>query len=459
MISFKLSELAVFANYKLIGKDCEINAVSTDSRKCKNALFVALIGERFDGHDFIAKAIENGACAVVSSKVLPQEISSKIPVILCGDTQKALGYCAYLVRRKSKAKIASLTGSCGKTTVKEFTHAILSLCGKSMCTNGNFNNDIGVPLTLLRLEEDTDFAVIEQGASHLFDIAHTCEFVKADTAIINNVGGAHIEGFGSYDGVYKGKSEILEDVLSRGGRAAVPSDNKYFERWKSDYKSAFANGSLVSFGSHDFDFVRFSNVHNSNEGLSFNLKAPNSSFDITMNVMGAHNASNAAAACTLALLSGADESKLKEGLLSAGAIEGRLFANTFKKMSVIDDAYNASYNAVISALDTLSIQKGHKVMIFGDMGELGDAAVELHESVGETASQKVDELLCVGPLTEYTCKKAGNIAKHFNCHSDLVQYARNIVNNFPYTSFLVKGSHSMHMEEITKELNALGANE
>ena len=176
-----------------------------------------------------------------------------------------------------------------------------------------------------------------------------------------------------------------------------------------------------------------------------------------MNVMGAHNASNAAAACTLALISGADEAKLKEGLLSSGAIKGRLFANTFSNMSVIDDAYNASYNAVIAALDTLNLQTGHKVMIFGDMGELGDAAIELHESVGEHAASKVDELLCVGPLTEHTCKKAGNKAKHFNCHADLVKYARTVINNHPYTSFLVKGSHSMHMEEITKELIALGA--
>lgn len=457
MISFKLSELAVYANYKLLGADREISAVSTDSRNCKDALFVALVGERFDGHDFIEKAIDNGAVAVVSSKVLPENVVNKVPVVLCNDTQKALGYCGYLVRRQSKAKIASLTGSCGKTTVKEFTHSILSLCGKSMCTNGNFNNDIGVPLTLLRLEKDTEFAVIEQGASHLFDIAHTCEFVKADTAIINNVGGAHIEGFGSYDGVYKGKSEILEDVLSRGGMAAVPSDNKYFERWKSDYKSAFASGKLLSFGSHEFDFVRFSNVKNSADGLSFTLTCPNQSFDISMNVMGAHNASNAAAACTLALISGADEAKLKEGLLSSGAIKGRLFANTFSNMSVIDDAYNASYNAVIAALDTLNLQTGHKVMILGDMGELGDAAIELHESVGEHAASKVDELLCVGPLTEHTCKKAGNKAKHFNCHADLVKYARTVINNHPYTSFLVKGSHSMHMEEITKELIALGA--
>ena len=459
MISFPLSHLAIFANYKLVGKDLEVKAVSTDSRACKDALFVALVGERFDGHDYIAKAIEGGAVAVLSSKPLPVEIESKVSVVYCSDTQKALGYCGYLVRRQCKAKIASLTGSCGKTTVKEFTYAILSECGNSMCTNGNFNNDIGVPLTLLRLDNTLDFAVIEQGASHLFDIAHTCEFVKADTALINNVGGAHIEGFGSYDGVYKSKTEILEDVLSRGGMAVVPSDCKYFERWASDYKSAFKSGKLLSFGSHDFDFVKYSNVKSNIDSISFDIRTLNKEFNLSMNVAGTHNASNAAAACALALITGANEDKLLAGLSKVNSLKGRLFAHKFNKFCVIDDAYNASYNAVIAALDTLSLYPGHKVMIFGDMGELGDAAIELHENVGKKAIDTVDEILCVGELTKNTCKCASNKAKHFNCQSDLVQYARTLLDKSPYTSFLVKGSHAMHMDTITKDLLALGEQE
>lgn len=456
MISFSLGELATFGNYILKGQDLVIDAVSTDSRKCKNALFVALKGEKFDGHDYIEKAIEGGAVAVVSSKVLPESITDRVSIVLCDDTLKALGYCGYLVRRKSKARIASLTGSCGKTTVKELTHAILSICGNCMCTQGNFNNDVGVPLTLLSLTKDTKYAVIEQGASHLFDIAHTCEFVKANTAIINNVGGAHLEGFGSYDGVYRGKSQIIDDVLSRGGRAAVPSDSKYFERWKSEYASAFRKGSLVSFGTHEFDFVQYSNVKESLSGIEFDLRSPLNDYKIKMNVLGAHNASNAAAATTLALMTGASEAGLKAGLESASSMQGRLCAHDFKKMTVIDDAYNASFNACMSAIDTLSLYKGHRVFIFGDMGELGNAAVELHEKLGEHAASKVDETLCVGPLSENTSRCAGVSGKHFNCHSDLVQYARDLLDKYPYVSFLVKGSHSMHMDTISKELIALG---
>ena len=456
MISFRLSELAVYGNYTLRGRDLVINRVSTDSRDCEGALFIALKGEKFDGHDFIEKAVKNGAVAVVSEKMLPETLTLMTSVVYADSTLKALGCCGYLVRRQCRATVASLTGSCGKTTVKEFTHSILSCCGRSMCTRGNFNNDIGVPLTLLRLDKTYDYAVIEQGASHLFDNAHTCEFVKADTALINNVGGAHIEGFGSYDGVYKGKTEIIDDVLSRGGRAAVPSDSKYYERWREDFKAAFNSGSLVSFGTHDGDFVKVLNIHDAIDGVSFELKTEHTSFDMKMNVIGAHNALNAAAACTLALISGGDESKLKEGLLNAKSMEGRLYTRSFENMCVIDDAYNASYNAVIAAIDTLSLYKGHRVMIFGDMGELGEAAIKLHQDVGLHAKGRVDELLCVGKLTVNTVNSAGDIAKHFNCHSDLVQYARTLIEKNPYTSILVKGSHSMHMEEITRELIALG---
>lgn len=456
MISFKLSELAVYGNYKLTGGDLAVNKVSTDSRDCKGAVFVALKGEKFDGHDYIEKAIAGGADAVVSSKVLDDKITSKVPVVLCDDTQKALGYCGYLVRRQCKAKIASLTGSCGKTTVKEFTHSILSLNGNSMCTNGNFNNDIGVPLTLLRLDNTLDYAVIEQGASHLFDISHTCEFVKADTALINNVGGAHIEGFGSYDGVYKGKTEILENVLSTGGIGVVPSESKYITRWQSDFKAAFNQGKLFTFGPNATDFVQYCNVKDAKDGVSFTICTQGKSFDIKMNVIGAHNASNAAAACALALITGAKVDTLEQGLKNASSMKGRLYVHNFKNMCLIDDAYNASYNAVIAAIETLSLYEGYKVMIFGDMGELGDAAIELHEKVGELAKGKVDEILCVGELTKYTCKSAGNKAKHFNCQSDLVQCARELIQKHSFTSFLVKGSHSMHMDNISKELISAG---
>lgn len=456
MISFTLGELSILGNYVLLGSDKKIDHVSTDSRNCSGALFVALKGERFDGHDYIEKAIEAGAVAVVSQKLLPKSITDKVSVVLCDDTVKALGYAGLLVRRKSRAKIASLTGSCGKTTVKELTFSILSECGSTLCTQGNFNNDIGVPLTLLNLCEDNQYAVIEQGGSHLFDISHTCEFVRADTALINNVGGAHLEGFGSYDGIYRGKSQIIDSVLSRGGKAAVPSDSQYFKRWQSEYKAAFNDGSLVSFGSHDYDFVQYKNVVQSTLGIEFCLRVKDREFAVSLNMLGAHNAQNAAAACALSLITGAASEALEAGLKKASSIQGRLFAHEYKKFTVIDDAYNASFNACLSAADTLSLYSGHRVYIFGDMGELGDEAVSLHEKLGEHVKDRVDEILTVGKLSENTSRCAGVIGRHFNCHSDLVQYARDLVKKYPYVTFLVKGSHAMHMDTVSKELMALG---
>ena len=194
MIDFKLSEVLSLDSATLEGEDLNIKAVSTDSRNCQGALFIALVGEKFDGHDFVAKAIENGAVAVAVSR----EIKVSVPCVKCADTLRFLGLCALVVRRKCQAKVVSLTGSCGKTTVKEYTASILSLCGNTIATAGNFNNDVGVPLTLLRLDRNTEYAVIEQGASHPLDIKRTCEFVQAQVALINNVGGAHLEGFGSY---------------------------------------------------------------------------------------------------------------------------------------------------------------------------------------------------------------------------------------------------------------------
>lgn len=452
MISFKLSELAVFGNYLLKGNDLEISSVSTDSRACRDALFVALIGERFDAHDFIEKAIENGAVAVLASRKLPEQIENRAAVIYCDDTQRAFGICGYLVRRKFKGTVASLTGSCGKTTVKEFTNSILLENGSSMCTEGNFNNDIGVPKTLLRLDNSFRFAVIEQGASHLFDNAHTCEFVKADTALINNIGGAHIEGFGSFDGIYRGKSQIIDDVLSRGGMAAVPSDDDYYRRWESDYKASIRDGRLVSFGSHDFDLVQYMNVKTSKDGLDFTLRADTKTFDVHMNVLGEHNAKNAAAACALALISGADVNTLASGLNRASTLKGRLSLKKMSNYCVIDDAYNASFNAVIAAIDTLSSLDGHRVLVFGDMGELGSEAESLHAKVGEYAKGRIDELLCLGKLTQYTVNAFDGSSKHFNLHEDLIQYAQNLIKMQEYTSFLVKGSHSMHMDKVSEAL-------
>ena len=454
MIDFKLSEAVELAQAFLFGSDMVIHSVSTDSRNCKGALFIALAGDKFDGHDFIAKAIENGACAIALSKDVP----CNIPYVKCNDTLRFLGICSLCVRRKCKGFVVSLTGSCGKTTVKEYTSKILSLCGKTVATFGNYNNDVGVPLTLLNLTLDTDYAVIEQGASHPQDIARTSEFVEAQVALINNVGGAHLEGFGSYEGIYKGKSEILDSVFSRGGVGIVCADSPWFDRWCQDYKKELIEGRLLSFGESENATVRLSNLKVSLDHLEFTLRIDNKDYPIILNVIGEHNALNAAAAATLAFAAGAKGEKIQEGLNLSSNFKGRLNIKDYGNFTLIDDAYNASFNAVLSAAKTLSLCKGHRVMIFGDMGELGDESINLHKQVGEYAKIYVDELLCVGPLSSYSVKAFGNNAHHFNCHEDLVKYAVGLLQG-QYCSFLVKGSHSMHMQTVSDGLIIHGERE
>ncbi|MDD6319093.1 MAG: UDP-N-acetylmuramoyl-tripeptide--D-alanyl-D-alanine ligase [Succinatimonas hippei] len=455
MIEFKLSELSSECGGTLGGSDLEVKAVSTDSRSCSGALFVALTGERFDGHDFIKKAVENGAVAVVVSKDIPK---CGVSVVKCADTVRALGTCGRLVRMRSKAKVASLTGSCGKTTVKELTAGILSKSGPTIATSGNFNNDIGVPLTLLRLERDTRFAVIEQGASHPHDIERTCEFVKADTALINNAGAAHIEGFGSLRGVYEGKSEILQDVLGRGGIGAVPSDSNWTESWKSDFASAFNDGRLVTFGTHETDLVRVSSIETSQTGISFHIDVPsqNKGFDAALPLLGAHNAMNAAAACALALITGAPYENLKPGLLQGAPMRGRLFMQTHGDLSLIDDAYNASFNAVIAALDVLSNAQGQRIMVFGDMGELGSEALNLHRQVGEHARGRCDLFLCAGPLAKATADAYGDGAEHFGSVDELILRVEKLVSSGGKKCFLVKGSHAMGMDRVNDAVRRAG---
>lgn len=451
MIDFKLSEVASLALATLIGQDLIISKVSTDSRNCAGALFIALKGEKFDGHDFIDKAIANGAVAVALSADRPLSV----PKVICNDTLRFLGLCGLCVRRKSQAFVVSLTGSCGKTTVKEYTNSILSLKGKSIATNGNFNNDVGVPLTLLRLQRDTDFAVIEQGASHPLDIARTSEFVESKVALINNVGIAHLEGFITQEGIYKGKSEILDNVYVRRGIGIVCADSPWYKNWCCDYAQEKAEGRLWSFGFSQAADVRIANLKVALDKLNFDLFIRGQSAHIELPVTGEHNALNAAAAASLAMSAGASLEEIRQGLNQSKNLSGRLSLKDYGSFTLIDDAYNASFNAVIAALKTLSLCKGHRVFIFGDMGELGRQAEDLHSQVGEFAANYVDEMLCVGSLSTFSVNACGDKAKHFNCHEDLVKYALGLMDS-TYCSFLVKGSHAMHMQTISEEIIAHG---
>lgn len=535
MITFALGELVQCAQAQLIvgskfqgsAQQLKISQISTSSREIGQAcLFVPLKGERFDGHTFIYDALAKGAVACLTQmtsdellETCPQEHRAELEkclefsvLVLVKDTLKAYGLCGQMVRRKCSASIGAITGSCGKTTTKEMAAAILQECGKTLYTEANFNNDVGVPLTLQRLDPSYKYAIIEQGASHLEDIDRTAELVEADFALITNVGEAHIAGFGSREGVYHGKSEILDRLFAlhpevnttvvvdqtagaygstacangaaattttttivskvkNAGIGIVPADSPWFAKWKEDYAKQFASGQMLSFGSGAEATVQYSNVHEDNGRLYFHLTSHDARWpldvDVSLDILGKHNVSNAAAATLLALVMGASAKEVVNGLQHYHSMQGRLslIKSANGMLTVIDDAYNASFNAVIAAIDTLHSQKGLRIFIFGDMGELGDAEIELHTKVGEYAKGKIDLFLCVGPLAQYSAEAMRNQALHFTQHEALLNFLFSIIEEHKEAAqsehipkdkaaviCLVKGSHAMHMDKIVNAL-------
>lgn len=522
MIAFTLAELSAFTHVPLtgpvtapaataantastsdtatagtLGSDVVIEHVSTSSREIvpSKTIFIPLKGERFDGHSFILDALRAGACAFASAQSEEQlcaamtkeqqaeywQLRQHVSVFFCSDTLRFLGLCGQMVRRKSKVVIGAITGSCGKTTVKEMSAHILEQAAPTLFTSGNFNNDVGVPLTLLRLTQDQPYAIIEQGASHLQDISRTAEFVESDYALITNVGDAHILGFGSHEGVYQGKSEILDNLYARypveqkqmvpslrgerlAGIAVVPADSEWWPRWQKDYAAAVQAGKLLSFGESDAATLQVTDIAESAECISFHLRCRDPRWslddDFILQMLGRHNAVNAAGAALLALVMGANATEVKNGLQDAHLIKGRLTPQHFGHLTIIDDAYNASFNAVLAAIDTLNKQPGLRILVLGDMGELGSDEIALHEAVGKYAQNKVDLLLCIGPLSQYCVSAMGHQACHFVRHSDLIQVLQARVGETLATRqrvcCLIKGSHAMHMEQVVTSLQELG---
>lgn len=472
MISFKLYDLLDKLNLdKDLYENIEITKVSSNSKDCNKALFVALKGERFDAHDFIYDAIKNGAIAILSRFTKEEFLlnnkdkldfdpalieKGNVIFIPFSDTLRGFGLASLCVREKFTGLIAAITGSCGKTTVKEMTYSILATMGKAMCTYKNFNNDVGVPLTLFNLDNSLKFAVVEQGASHPLDIKRTCEFVKSDVALINNVGKAHLEGFITYEGVYKGKSEILDDALSRGKVGIVPIDSPFYETWKKDYDKYFKLGKIKTFGFSDNADCVVSHVESKDDALNFDLTIKKETIHCSLNLLGEHNALNAAAAALLSYECGASLQNIKDGLNNARTLSGRLLKVKKDNFTFIDDAYNASFNATLSSLDVLKQQKGYRVMVFGDMGELGDETIALHESIGHKAQDCADMLLCIGPLSSYSVKAMGQNAYHFENHDALIEFLHNLILEKKDLVIMVKGSHSMHMDRIVDFLKTLG---
>lgn len=448
MISVTLQQIAAVLGARLAGEDCVIDAVSTDTRTLKNgSLFVALVGERFDAHDFAQQAKENGASALLVSR----ELAVDLPQVIVEDTRLALGQLAGWVHNQCLSKTMAITGSCGKTTVKEMTSAILSQKGKVLFTAGNFNNDIGVPLTLLRSEKEDDFAVIELGANHVGEIAYTTELVKPTVALVNNVDAAHLEGFGSLDGVKKAKGEIYQG-LSAGDTAIVNLDSHGGELWNE----VLADKKQLTFSMTDSsaDFYPTDIDLDLQGNASFVLHTPQGEQPVTLSVAGKHNVSNALAAAALASQFGCSLAEIANGLLNVVNVKGRVeVLQLSDDIRLIDDSYNASVPAMKAAVDLLSTYKGIRWLILGYMAELGAESLELHRQLGDYAAPfQFDYVLTYGEDTKVISDVCSGM--HFETHAELICYMEQELLKSPAQSqtLLVKGANSAQMSLVAEAL-------
>lgn len=448
MISLSLTEIASAIDGQLVGQDTKVEQIVTDSRTLRSGeMFLALKGPNFDGHRFVKQVIEQGCKAII----VEQEQAIEIPQIIVSDTHTALGKIGAYVKAKVAPKTVAITGSSGKTTVKEMVAAILSRLGNVLATQGNFNNDIGVPLTLLRLEESHDFAVVELGANHMGEIAYTSGIVVPDVAIINNIAAAHLEGFGDLCGVARAKGEIFEGLVANGV-AIYNQDCKYASKWQwrlTDKKvKRFSCSDVADFHSGDV-------VLDENGCASFSLNTPKGTTFIELTVPGKHNVCNAVAAATIAMEFGASLDDIRLGLAQMTEVGGRLNLHQLgNQIKLIDDTYNANVESVKAATELLASYSGRRILILGDMGELGSQARSYHQEVGEFAREsQIDDLLTLGTLSQNTSFAFGDNGQHFTQREKLLAALKELLKNEErQISILVKGSRSAHMEKVVAEI-------
>ncbi len=449
MITLKLSEIASVVEGQLIGQDEEIDSVSTDTRTLEvGALFVALIGERFDGHDMAATALEAGAKALLVSRTL-NDVTA--PQILVEDTKLALGQIGAYVHQRCQTPTVAITGSCGKTTVKEMVASILSAQGQVLYTAGNFNNDIGVPLTLLRSTPQDSFAVLELGANHIGEIAYTTQLVKPQVALVNNVAAAHLEGFGSIDGVKQAKGEIYQG-LEPGSVAIVNSQSNGGSYWSE----VLADKRVKTFSLADVNADYFASdvVLNAQGEAFFVLHTPIGEVSIQLAIAGKHNVANALAATALALEMGASLDMVKNGLAQLQNVKGRVeVVKLSDSITLIDDSYNASVPAMKAAIDLLANYQGQRWLVLGNMAELGEESLALHRQVGEHAAPfHFEHVLTYGEDARAICDACQGT--HFNNHQSMVDFILQQLNESQDTqhTLLVKGANSAGMSKIVAAL-------
>lgn len=448
MISeFRLTDAAQMFGGTLLNPDCSYKKVSIDSRNFADGdLFVAIKGERFDGHEFLGDVAVRASGLVVNNpdKNLP------IPQWVVKDTTEALGQLARMNRQSFKGQLIAVTGSSGKTSVKEMIASIHSQSAKVHATKGNLNNHIGVPLTLLSMDADTDIAVIEMGASGAGEIAYLCDIAKPDITLVNNIQHAHIEGFGSIEGVALAKSEIYNG-LRADGTAVINLDLSWSKLWRD---SLTCKGCVTFSVEHKHADIFAENIEAVTAGCyAFELCSGNVRRRVNLPMPGLHSVKNAVAAAACATASGVSLEQIANGLMAVKPVSGRL--NSYQiadGITLIDDTYNANPDSFKAAIDVLSASEGYQVLVMGDMAELGEKSLEMHEEIGRYASEKgIDALHAVGLLSAIAANKFGGT--HHKDKRELIRVVSDLLAKETTISILIKGSRSSGMEDVVKTLS------
>jgi UDP-N-acetylmuramoyl-tripeptide--D-alanyl-D-alanine ligase len=447
-----MSQLATLLDANLYGDDATFNRVSKDTRTISDGdLYVALIGERFDGHDFIDQAKRAGAAGALVSKRLPVEL----PQVEVEDTRLALGryakWWANAWRDQFKGRLIGITGSNGKTSVKEMCKHILSMhAGDSavLATRGNLNNDIGMPLMLLELSDVHRYAVIEMGANHVGEINYLTHVACPDVALVNNVGPAHLEGFGSMDNIAKAKAEIYDGIADHG-TAIINLDDKYSQQWLQNCRQKSNIEHIVTFSMQD----RSATVYAEKLAESYYaITCDGITSELTMSVPGEHNVMNALAAISATINVGVPFDDAVQALTDFKNIGGRLaIRESDAGYRVIDDTYNANPLSVKAAINVLSEFDSPKVLVLGDMAELGSDQESLHKEIGDYAKQKgIDHLFVTGRLVVHAVEAFADNGHYFESKSALIEALNDFLTGREVV--LVKGSRSAAMEEVVERI-------
>ena len=445
MISMALSEAADLLGGRLIGEDRQFDGVSTDTRRLQpGELFFALKGPRFDAHDLLDDALQKKAIGAVSSKLG----NGRLPIIKVSDSRAGLVDLAQNWRSRFDLPVVGITGSAGKTSVKEMLGSVLEQNKKPLVTIGNLNNDIGVPLTLFRLDSSHNYAVIEMGASSPKDIEKLCAIARPKIGVITLCAPSHLEGFGDVQTVATTKGEIITG-LPEDGVAIINNEDSFRDLWieMADKRQVVRFGRGGDVCASDISVVPGK--------INFKMNIFGSTMEIELNRRGTHHINNALAASGAAYVLGIELNTIVRGLENAPEANGRLnFLRQKNGLCILNDTYNANPVSTHAAIDALALEKGVCWMVFGDMGELGVDSPAFHAEVGEhAATALVDRLYTVGRASRYASDSFGTRARHFETLSLLLESLLEDVEKFngPLT-ILLKASRSMNLELVTDAL-------